>query len=207
LRFLFVFKRRIAATCSAADPIQVWVKQLGIFTCGHAPCRVLDRKRNIKSDFFVRDYWRASVENNLLGSGKLCTVPVFSLGGSFDRRNPAMKKQLIVSLTIGACLLLPSAGVVFAGSGGTLTGQPGSGDNNHCGMGGLVASPGNSTAPANNSSAFNPTATGTNGQPVGGSRYAGNTASENTTGQLHSAAAMNGGQYDVACLNSTLQPH
>jgi hypothetical protein len=31
----------------------------------------------IKSDFFVRDQWRASEENNLLGSGILCTVPEF----------------------------------------------------------------------------------------------------------------------------------
>jgi hypothetical protein len=31
----------------------------------------------IKSDFFVRDHWRASEENNLLGSGILCTVPEF----------------------------------------------------------------------------------------------------------------------------------
>jgi hypothetical protein len=167
---------------------------------------VLDRKRNIKSDFFVREYWRASVENNLLGSGKLCTVPVFPLGGGFDRRNPAMKKQLIVSLTIGACLLLPSAGVVFAGSGGTLTGQPGSADNNHCGMGGLVASPGNSTAPANNASAFNPMATaGPNDHPTAGQIYAGSPLSKNTNAV--GAAAANGGQYDVACLNSTLQPH
>jgi hypothetical protein len=33
--------------------------------------------RKIKSDFFVRDHWRASEENNLLGSGILCTVPEF----------------------------------------------------------------------------------------------------------------------------------
>jgi hypothetical protein len=74
-----------------------------------------------------------------------------------------MKKHLIVSLTIGACLLLPSAGVVFAG-------QPGSGAGVHCGTAtaGFVTAPGPNTVPATNSSAFNPTATGPNGQPVGG---------------------------------------
>jgi hypothetical protein len=44
-----------------------------------------------------------------------------------------MKKHLIVWLSISACLLLPSAGMVFAGSGGTGTGQPGSGAGVHCG--------------------------------------------------------------------------
>jgi hypothetical protein len=38
----------------------------------------------IKSDFFVRDYWRASVENNLLGSGILWTVSGF-INGPFAR--------------------------------------------------------------------------------------------------------------------------
>jgi hypothetical protein len=120
-----------------------------------------------------------------------------------------MKKHLIVSLTIGACLLLPSAGVVFAGPGGTNTGQPGSADGNHCGPlppagvgSGLVTAPGPNTVPATNSSAFNPNATGPNGQPVGGSSYAGSPLSGNLT-HAQSAAALNGGQYDVACLNQT----
>ena len=121
-----------------------------------------------------------------------------------------MKKHLIVSLTIGACLLVPSAGVVFAGPLGTDTGQPGSGSDAvlggvHCGTAstGGVLSPGNSTAPANNASAFNGSATnvGPNGQPVGGSRYAGTPLSSNTKAQ--GAAALNGGQYDVACVNAT----
>jgi hypothetical protein len=113
-----------------------------------------------------------------------------------------MKKHLIVSLTIGASLLLPSAGVVFAGQGGTNTGQPGSGAGVHCGTAtaGFVTAPGPNAVPATNSSAFNPTATGPNGQPVGGSRYAGNTLSGNIA-HTNSAAALNGGQYDVACLN------
>ena len=114
-----------------------------------------------------------------------------------------MKKHLIVSLTIGACLLLPSSGVVFAGSGGTSTGQPGSGDGNKCGSGGLVAAPGPNMVPAGNASAFNSSAVGHNGQPVGGSRYAGNMLSGNIA-NAQSAAALNGGQYDVACLNATI---
>jgi hypothetical protein len=112
-----------------------------------------------------------------------------------------MKKHLIVSLTIGACLLLPLAGVAFAGPGGTNTGQPGSGDGNSCGHGGLVAAPGPNMVPAGNASAFNSSATGPNGQPVGGSRYAGTPLSSNTKAQ--GAAALNGGQYDVACVNAT----
>jgi hypothetical protein len=111
-------------------------------------------------------------------------------------------KHLVASLTIGACLLLPSAGVAFAGPGGTNTGQPGSADSNHCGMNGLVAAPGPNMVPSTNSSAFNPNATGPNGQPVGGSRYAGNTLSGNIA-HAQGAAALNGGQYDVACLNAT----
>jgi len=81
-----------------------------------------------------------------------------------------MKKHLIVSLTIGACLLLPSAGVVFAGPLGTDTGQPGSASGVHCGTvtAGFVTAPGPNSVPAGTSSAFNGSATGPNGQPVGG---------------------------------------
>jgi hypothetical protein len=113
-------------------------------------------------------------------------------------------KKLMCSVAASTCLLTLLAGVAFAGTGGTNTGQPGSGDNVHCNMGSLlgITSPGNSTAPANNSSAFNPNAMGPNGQPVGGSRYAGNMLSGNTKAQ--SQAAMNGGQYDVACLNAQI---
>lgn len=114
-----------------------------------------------------------------------------------------MKKHLFVSLTIGACLLLPSAGVVFAGQGGTGTGQPGSGANVHCGTAstGFVSTPGNATAPANNSSAFNGSATNPNNEPVGGNRFA---SSPNNPSFMNaqSAAAVNGSQYDIACANS-----
>ena len=111
-------------------------------------------------------------------------------------------KKLIESFTIGACLLLPSAGVAFAGPGGTNTGQPGSGANVHCGTSSTsgVTAPGPNMVPAGNASAFNPSATGPKGQPVGGSRYAGNALSGNIT-HAQGAAALNGGQYDVACLN------
>ena len=141
----------------------------------------------------------ASGRSTKLSAGTLCTI--------FPMRNIALKgsaqmKHLTTSLIIGACLLLPSAGVVFADPGGTNTGQPGSGAGNHCGMGGLVAAPGPNMVPAGNASAFNPTATGPNGQPVGGSRYAGNAANPNTI-HAQSAAALNGGQYDVACVNQT----
>jgi hypothetical protein len=40
----------------AARLFVVFEKLLGIFTWGHALYRVLDRKRNIKTDFFVTDY-------------------------------------------------------------------------------------------------------------------------------------------------------
>jgi len=127
-----------------------------------------------------------------------------------------MKKHLIASLTIGACLLLPSAGVVFAGPLGTDTGQPGSGSDAvlggvHCGTAstGGVLSPGNSTAPANNASAFNGSATnvGPNGQPVGGNLFASSTNNP-SSGALsqpgaQSMAAKNGSQYDIACFNSS----
>jgi hypothetical protein len=115
-----------------------------------------------------------------------------------------MKKHLFVSLTIGACLLLASAGVVFAGPGGTDTGQPGSGSGVHCGTvssGGVgVSTPGKATAPANNSSAFNGSATNPNGDPVGGNRFA---SSPNNPSFMNaqSAAAKNGSQYDIACAN------
>jgi len=115
-----------------------------------------------------------------------------------------MKKHLFVSLTIGACLLLPSAGVVFAGPGGTGTGQPGGGAGVHCGTAtaGFVSTPGNATAPANNSSAFNGSATGPNGQPVGGNRFASSPNNPSFT-KAQSAAAVNGSQYDIACFNQS----
>ena len=119
-----------------------------------------------------------------------------------------MKKHLIVSLTIGACLLVPSAGVVFAGPLGTDTGQPGSGSDAvlggvHCGTAstGGISTPGNATAPANNSSAFNGSATGPNGQPVGGNRFASSPNNPSFT-NAQSAAAKNGSQYDIACANN-----
>ena len=120
-----------------------------------------------------------------------------------------MKKHLFVSLTIGACLLLPSAGVGFAGPGGTGTGQPGGGAGVHCGTAtaGFVSTPGNATAPANNSSAFNGSATGPNGQPVGGNRFA-SSPNNPSFGMLsqpgaQSTAAKNGSQYDIACFNQS----
>ena len=121
-------------------------------------------------------------------------------------------KHLIASVTIGACLLL-SAGAVFAGPNGTSTGQPGSGAGNHCGLTNpnnllLLTAPGPNAVPAGNASAFNgaPGNLGPNGQPLAGLRYAGSPFSSNTEGQEQSMAAVNGGQYDVACLNATQMP-
>ena len=42
-----------------------------------ANIKCLIENRDIKSDLFVKDYWHASVENNLLGSGIFRPVPEF----------------------------------------------------------------------------------------------------------------------------------
>jgi hypothetical protein len=42
------------------------------------PERDCGRYRRIKPDFFVRDYWHARVENNLLGSGNFARFPGFA---------------------------------------------------------------------------------------------------------------------------------
>lgn len=103
-------------------------------------------------------------------------------------------KHVIASLTIGVCLLLPSAGVVLAENlhltspssvSGTGKGQTGSNVGNSCtpgkGPGGSVGAPG---------SAFNPNGTA-------GVMYAGNGANTNTP--ANSAAIA---QYDVACFQA-----
>jgi hypothetical protein len=91
-------------------------------------------------------------------------------------------KQLISSFTIAACLLGPSAGMVFAGNPHTSgsTGQP----SQQCGVTTGPATPGNSvSAPG---SAFNPNGTS-------GGVYAGNQA-------VNSNNPKSVAQYDVACL-------
>jgi hypothetical protein len=100
-------------------------------------------------------------------------------------------KHTLASLAIGACLLLPSAGVVLA-AGKTLqtptTGQPGTTAGFNCGAGNTApVEPGLAAlAPG---SAFNETTPGTAGLV-----YAGNGVSKTTA---NSTAAVS--QYDTAC--------
>jgi hypothetical protein len=108
-------------------------------------------------------------------------------------------KHLIVSLTIGACLLLPSAGVVFATDPHNLvpgsTGRPGSGGVGiQCGgtaVGGTNATvtppPGQAQTGASNSSPF-----------LNSSKeYAGAGA-----GKSGAAGGAPASQYDVACFQT-----
>ena len=111
-------------------------------------------------------------------------------------------KHVVASLTIGACLLLPSSGVVLAANlhtnanpstvGGTGKGQVGATTNplnpnaHACTPGG--ANPGPSAGAINSGgSVFNPNGTA-------GGQYAGNGAN---TGTPANPAAVS--QYDVAC--------
>jgi hypothetical protein len=97
-----------------------------------------------------------------------------------------MKKHLIVSLTIGACLLVPSAGI-------TLAGQPGTNAGVNCGTSTGPNIPGGAgMAPG---SPFNSTLPGT-----AGGKYA-NTFNVPTGGHAPSPnAPVNAtSQYDIAC--------
>lgn len=93
-------------------------------------------------------------------------------------------KQIVFSLVIGACLLLPAAGVALAASTGN-TGRP----NQSCGSQASPNTPGNAaSAPG---SAFNP-----GGQA--GSVYAGQQTQNSGNGQAS--------QYDVACFQQNQVP-
>jgi hypothetical protein len=112
-------------------------------------------------------------------------------------------KHLLASLTIGACLLLPSAGVVL-GAGKTTqtptTGQPGAAKGVGCGVSpGATMTPGN--AAGSPGSPFNEPNSQFPGSPggTGGQNYAGN--GPNSVAHANSTAAVS--QYDVACLNVT----
>lgn len=102
-------------------------------------------------------------------------------------------KHVVASLTIGACLLLPSAGIVFAADPHAVTGatgQPGtasSGTAIQCGN--FTTTPGN-------------TATNTN-SPFGNSSkvYAGAGAGNSGTTSTHAAS-----EYDVACFQQSQIP-
>jgi hypothetical protein len=101
-------------------------------------------------------------------------------------------KHVLASLTIGACLLLPSAGVVFA------TGQPGTTAGVNCGFGSATMTPGH--AAASPGAPFNePTPT----SPTGGK--AGQVYAGSGPGSAHAASANAVSQYDVACLKVTTQ--
>ncbi len=98
-------------------------------------------------------------------------------------------KHALASLTIGACLLLLSAGAVFA------TGQPGS-PAVSCLSGSATMTPGN--AAASPGSPFNEPGTLTPAGGTAGQVYAGNRQGAPTTASPNAVS-----QYDVACLQVT----
>ena len=105
-------------------------------------------------------------------------------------------KHALGAISIGACLLLASAGAALA------TGQPGSSAGVSC-----THSPGATLTPGMAGSAGNPT--GTNGSPFNqaiAKVYAGNPGSPTAPGtpEYNGHASPNAvSQYDVACLNFT----
>src|SRR6476661_4713282 len=104
-------------------------------------------------------------------------------------KGSAEMKHLLASLTIGACLLLPSAGVVLGAAKGV-----------GCGVSpGATMTPGN--AARSPGSPFNEPNSQFPGSPggTGGQNYAGN--GPNSVAHANSTAAVS--QYDVACLNVT----
>jgi hypothetical protein len=114
-------------------------------------------------------------------------------------------KNIIASLTIGACLLLPSAGGVYAAdphksatfNNITGTGQPGTINGNSCGpvsAGGVGPGPGGSAN--GNGSPFNPNPTSPNGIT-----YAGNTGNPTAPGGVGNYP-ISVSQYDVACFQA-----
>jgi hypothetical protein len=115
-------------------------------------------------------------------------------------------KHVVASLTIGACLLLPSAGVVLAANrhlsnpstvSGTGKGQPGSNHGTSCNTGSVGPGPGGSV------SASNPS--GTNGSPFNqaiAKTYAGNPGNPTGPGGTANANPAAVSQYDVACFQA-----
>jgi hypothetical protein len=117
---------------------------------------------------------------------------VFNAHKSFEME-PKMK-HVLVSLTIGACLLIPSAGAAFA------TGQPGTTAGINCGTATAPMTPGHAaTSPG---APFNePAPVGTS--PTGGK--AGTVYAGSGPSATHAASANAVSQYDVACRNITNQ--
>lgn len=107
-------------------------------------------------------------------------------------------KSIVARITIGTCLLLSSAGVVFATdphNAGNPTGQPGTFNPNSgisCGNPGSVT-PGNSASA--NGSAFNPNITKT---------YAGNAGNPTGPGGGANNSPHAVSEYDVACFQQTV---
>ena len=116
-------------------------------------------------------------------------------------------KHVLASLTVGACLLLLSASVVFAENPhmGSSKGQPGTTAGVNCGTtsAGTLATPGN--AALSPGAPFNePAPAGTS--PTGGKAgqvYAGSATSPTMTNGQASSNAVS--QYDIACLQVTTQ--
>jgi hypothetical protein len=106
-------------------------------------------------------------------------------------KGSAEMKHVLASLTIGACLLAPSAGAVFAG-------QPGTSAGVNCGTASAPVTPGQ--AAASPGAPFNePAPVGTS--PTGGKAgqvYAGSRPGAPTTASANAVS-----QYDVACLQVT----
>jgi hypothetical protein len=109
-------------------------------------------------------------------------------------------KHAIASLTIGACLLLPSAGVVLAANphssnpstvSGSGKGQPGSNHGTSCNTGSVGPGPGGSVSA--NGSPFNPAVT---------PPYAGNPGNPTGPGGTANANPAAVSQYDVACFQA-----
>ena len=107
-------------------------------------------------------------------------------------------KHTIASLTIGACMLLASAGVLMAANPHTVTmtnGQPGSNNGITCG-GALPGSPTTTIASVPGHSVGAGTAPGSPYAPggVAGGKYAGTQPQNSANGQF--------AEYDVACFQA-----
>jgi hypothetical protein len=116
-------------------------------------------------------------------------------------------KHVLASLAIGACLLLPSAGVVLGAGPPTkpaqnpATGQPGTSAGFNCGGAGMpgLLTPGQAaSAPG---APFNePAPVGIGSGGVAGQHYAGN---DNTASLANANSMAAVSQYDVACVQAT----
>jgi hypothetical protein len=109
-------------------------------------------------------------------------------------------KHVIASVTIGAWLLLPSAGVTLAADPHTFTmtkGQPGTSNGITCNTGSVGGGPGGSV------NAINPS--GMNGSPFDPAvpkTYAGNTGNPTGPGGTANSNPAAVSQYDVACFQA-----